>query len=120
MSDRHPDEAAGVLQTPEFSGEIVERRTVLATWYDASHGGKERDDPWYGITSVGRRLQKGICATDPTYIAMGTRFFVPGYGMCLAADVGYAIKGAHIDLGFPENAGPIPWRTGDVEIYILE
>ena len=93
---------------------------MRATWYDARHGGKERSDPAYGITATGVPLEKGICAVDPTVIPLGTSFYVPGYGMCLAADVGGGVKGNHIDLGFPENSGPVPWRTGSVEIYILE
>lgn len=120
------DGTAGTLKSDGYDGipgidsYYASSMTVLATWYDARHGGKERDDPWWGITSEGIALEKGICAVDPEVIPMGTRFYVPGYGLCLAADVGYAIKGARIDLGFPENAGPIPWRTGNVEIYFLE
>lgn len=114
------DGTVATLKTEGYDGNITGSMTVRATWYDATHGGKERGDPLWGITSTGIVLEKGICAVDTEVIPMGTRFYVPGYGLCLAADVGYAIKGAHIDLGFPENAGSVPWRTGDVEIYFLE
>lgn len=96
------------------------RLTVLATWYNASHGGKAADDPWYGYTATGVRLDKGICATDPTVIPMGTWMFIPGYGTCLAADIGGGVKGDHIDLGFPESAGSNPWGTQTLDIYILD
>jgi 3D (Asp-Asp-Asp) domain-containing protein len=65
-------------------------------------------------------VDRGICAVDPEFIPLGTRFVVPGYGLCVAADVGGGIKGWKVDLGFPEDAGPNPWRTGNVEIYILD
>lgn len=93
--------------------------TVVATWYNATHGGKSRDDPWYGITSNGTKLDKGVCAVDPKVIPLGTAFYVPGYGNCVAADVGGGVRGDHVDLGFPESAGDNVWGTKTVEIYIL-
>ena len=91
-----------------------------ATWYNESHGGKERDDPAWGITYTGIPLEKGICAVDPEVIPLLTRMYVPGYGNCLAADIGGGIRGNHIDLGFLEIHGDNPWYTGYVEIYILD
>ena len=57
---------------------------------------------------------------DPDYIPLGTRFYVPGYGECLAADTGGLINGYDIDLGFPEGHPPEPWHTGYVHIYLLD
>jgi 3D (Asp-Asp-Asp) domain-containing protein len=62
----------------------------------------------------------GICAVDPTVIPLGTRFYVPGYGTCLAADTGGLVKGMTVDLGFPEEAGNNPWATQTLDIYILD
>lgn len=109
-----------IIETPDFEGSYTAKMTVQATWYNASHGGKLPGDPYYGITATGVRVDWGICATDPTVIPLGTRFFVPGYGECLAADVGGAIKGYHIDLGFPEEIGDPGWGNRIVEIYILD
>lgn len=108
------------LDAPGFSGTYTKKLRVWATWYDARHGGKSPDDPYYGITATGLKLRKGICAVDPDVIPLHTRFYVPGYGECYAGDVGGAIKGNKIDLGFPEGAGPNPWHTGWVDIYILD
>lgn len=108
------------LDAPGFSGTYTKKLRVWATWYDARHGGKTRDDPYYGITATGLKLRKGICAVDPDVIPLHTRFYVPGYGECYAGDVGGAIKGNKVDLGFPEGAGPNPWHTGWVDIYILD
>lgn len=104
---------------PGFSGAFSQKVTAFTTWYNASHGGKTRDDPWYGYTATGARLEKGICATDPAYIPMGTMMYIPGYGTCLAADVGGGVRGWHVDLGFPESAAN-PWGATYVDIYILD
>lgn len=108
------------LSAPGYNGAYKRKLTVDATWYNASHGGWARSDPNYGRTASGAFLDWGICATDPSYIPMGTRFYVPDYGMCVAADTGGAIKGAIIDLGFPESVGDPGWGRRVVDIYIVE
>lgn len=112
--------AKPTVNLPGFTGAYREKVTVWATWYNASHGAWSRDDPNYGRTATGVMVDHGICAVDPSFIPLGTRFVVPGYGMCIAADTGGGIKGAKIDLGFPEDAGLNPWHTGYVDIYILD
>lgn len=108
------------LVTDEYTGPYRAKLRVWATWYDATHGGKERDDPKWGITATGIPLEHGICAVDPDVIPLLTRLYVPGYGPCLAADVGGGIRGNHIDLGFPEDHAPNPWYTGYVDVYVLD
>jgi 3D (Asp-Asp-Asp) domain-containing protein len=54
-----------------------------------------------GRTASGLPTGPGICAVDPNVIPLGTRFYVQGYGPCIAADVGSAIIGARIDLWMP-------------------
>ncbi|MCE7928252.1 MAG: hypothetical protein DYG91_07125 [Chloroflexi bacterium CFX7] len=94
--------------------------TVVATWYNASHGGREPGDPAYGLTATGIPLARGLCAVDPAVIPLHTRFFVPGYGFCVAADTGGAIKGNIIDLGFPEEDGDPGWGRRTVDIYVID
>lgn len=109
-----------MLDVPGYSGPYVAKLTVRATWYNASHGVWDRNDPNYGRTATGAIVDYGICAVDPSVIPLGTRFYVPGYGPCLAADTGGLVKGATIDLGFPEEAGNNPWGTQTLDIYILD
>ncbi|WP_322819188.1 ubiquitin-like domain-containing protein [Tepidiforma sp.] len=109
-----------IVHGPDYSGPYRKKVTVWATWYNASHGPWKREDPSYGRTATGVIVDRGVCAVDPEFIPLGTRFVVPGYGLCIAADVGGGIKGWKVDLGFPEDAGPNPWRTGSVDIYILD
>ena len=58
-----------------------------------------------GHTASGLPVGPGICATDPRVIPLGTRFEVPGYGPCVAADTGSSVIGATIDLWMPDRAG---------------
>ena len=51
-----------------------------------------------GHTASGLPVGQGICATDPRVIPLGTRFEIPGYGPCVAADTGSAVIGATIDI----------------------
>jgi uncharacterized protein YabE (DUF348 family)/3D (Asp-Asp-Asp) domain-containing protein len=104
----------------DYAGPYREKIRVWATWYNATHGWAPPGSPAYGITFTGVPLEYGICAVDPDYIPLGTRFHVPGYGECLAADTGGLINGYDIDLGFPEGHAPEPWHTGYVNIYILD
>lgn len=108
------------LDAPEYTGPYKRRITVVTTWYNASHGGKSRNHPAYGITATGVPLDKGICAVDPSVIPLGTWMYIPGYGLCLAADVGGGVKGYHVDLGFPESVGDPGWGRRTLEIYILD
>ena len=112
--------ASGLLDAPDYKGPYSKTLTVRATWYNASHGGKEKGDAAYGRTATGMMLTRGICAVDPAVIPFYTLFFVPGYGKCVAGDTGGAIKGNIVDLGFPEEDGDPGWGSREVEIYIID
>ncbi len=114
------EDGVSPIVVDDYDGPYRERLRVWATWYNATHGWAPPGDPAYGITFSGVPLEYGICAVDPDYIPLGTRFYVPGYGECLAADTGGLIDGYDIDLGFPEGHAPEPWHTGYVHIYILD
>lgn len=85
---------------------------VWATKYDANCVGCT------GRTYSGTEVRQGVCATDPKVIKLGTNFYVPGYGVCRAEDIGGAIKGNKIDLGYVD-ASKGAWRTGYTDIYLL-
>jgi 3D (Asp-Asp-Asp) domain-containing protein len=60
-----------------------------------------------GRTASGLPVGPGICATDPRVIPLGTRFDVPGYGPCVAADTGSAVIGATIDIWMPNERASV-------------
>ncbi|EAX48064.1 3D domain protein [Thermosinus carboxydivorans Nor1] len=74
----------------------------------------------HGLTATGIPARRGIVAVDPNVIPLGTRVYIPNYGLALAADVGGAIVGNKIDLcmeGYEEA-----WKFGRrmVKVYILD
>ncbi len=71
-----------------------------------------------GLTYSGTEVKQGVCAVDPDVIPLGTNFYVPGYGICRAEDIGGAIKGTNIDLGF-EDVNEGFWSARHVDVYLL-
>jgi 3D (Asp-Asp-Asp) domain-containing protein len=63
-----------------------------------------------GHTASGLPVGVGVCATDPRVIPLGTRFDVPGYGSCVAADTGSSVVGATIDIWMPDAQAAVYGR----------
>jgi 3D (Asp-Asp-Asp) domain-containing protein len=63
-----------------------------------------------GHTASGLPVGLGICATDPRVIPLGTRFDIPGYGSCVAADTGSSVIGATIDIWMPDARASVYGR----------
>jgi 3D (Asp-Asp-Asp) domain-containing protein len=81
------------LETPYGPITYWRKIRMLATSYSPSTAGVEPDDPYFGRTRLGWRMRKGIVAVDPTVIKLGSRVYVPGYGIGDAADTGGLIRG---------------------------
>lgn len=81
--------------------------------------------PWDGpgtndITSIGLKAGFGVVAVDPTVIPLGSRLFIEGYGPAIAGDVGGAIKGPRIDLGFNTiREARVYGRRRQIRVYII-
>jgi peptidoglycan DL-endopeptidase CwlO len=71
-----------------------------------------------GTTATGIPVGWGVVAVDPSFIPLGTRMFVPGYGEGVAADTGSAVRGATIDLWFPSCAQALAWGRRTVTITL--
>jgi 3D (Asp-Asp-Asp) domain-containing protein len=71
-----------------------------------------------GRTALGLKAGYGIVAVDPKIIKLGSRVYIPGYGIALAGDTGGAIKGNIIDLGFDENDDD-HWSAHYTDVYLL-
>ena len=107
------------VDTPDGPKQYWRKFRVLATSYNASHGGKPRSSPGYGITATGMVAGKGVVAVDPRVIPLYTNLYVPGYGVAVAGDTGGAVKGRIVDLGFPEDVTD-GWSTRYLDVYLLE
>ena len=108
-----------LVDTPAGPLRYRDSLNVWATWYNPASAGRSPESPWYGIAATGVQVHRGIVAVDPSVIPLGSRMYVPGYGEAVAADTGWAVIGNIIDLGFADYEVP-DWRSGWVEIYILE
>jgi uncharacterized protein YabE (DUF348 family) len=106
------------LDTPD-GGTIQYWRvlTVTAHSYKPASTGKDASDPTYGITATGDKLHKGIVAVDPSVIPLGTKLYIPGYGLAVAADTGGAVQGLIVDLGYTD-ADYQEWSR-PVQVYLL-
>jgi cystine transport system substrate-binding protein len=51
-----------------------------------------------GTTATGISVAPGVVAVDPSFIPLGTRMHIPGYGPGVAADTGGAVIGWTIDM----------------------
>lgn len=72
-----------------------------------------------GHCAMGFPARKGIVAVDPRVIPLGTRLYVEGYGVALAADTGGAIKGSRIDLCYDTYGEAIRFGRRTVRVWIL-
>ncbi len=101
-------------------GAYTGKRTLnlLSSAYDPGPGscGKHAD----GKTTNGKRAGYGVIAVDPRVIPLGVKLYVPGYGYGVAADVGSAIKGNRIDLGFNSRSGAMAWGKRWVRVQVLD
>jgi 3D (Asp-Asp-Asp) domain-containing protein len=120
---REPVSQVVVARKPQFLGSrgaYTGKRliTVVATAYDPGPGscGKYAN----GKTCNGKRAGYGIIAVDPKIIPLGAKLHVPGYGYGIAADVGGAIKGNHVDLGFNSRSGARAWGKKQVKLTIVD
>lgn len=91
---------------------------VLATSYSPSTAGyKPPDDPYLGLAATGAPVQQGVIAVDPRVIPLYTYLYVPGYGPGRALDIGGAVKGYRIDLGYTDE-DLVLWNRW-VDVYLL-
>lgn len=93
----------------------------LKYWYKMRVWATKYDANCYGCTGrtySGTEVKKGVCATDPKVIPLGTNFYVEGYGLCRAEDIGGAIKGNKVDLGFVD-ASKGNWGAAYTNVYLL-
>lgn len=91
---------------------------MIATAYDPGYKscGRYAD----GYTSIGLKAGYGVVAVDPNVIPLGKRLYIEGYGYAIAGDVGSAIKGLRIDLGFNSYREAINFGVRKVRVYILD
>lgn len=71
-------------------------------------------------TYLGYPARQGSVAVDPDFIPLGTKLWIPGYGIGIAADIGTAVVGNIVDLCMDTYEESCDWGRQDVDIYVLE
>jgi len=99
-----------------YAGRRVFTMNTSAYSPDARSCGKYAN----GRTATGKRAGYGIAAVDPRVIPMGSKLYIEGYGYAIAADVGRAIKGNRMDLGFNSHKGALKWGRRTVRVVIVD
>jgi len=104
--------AEGHTLPPPAEGQCRSNMAVWATYYTAVSAGGT-------VTRTGTGVFRGVVATDPDVIPLGSRMYVPGYGYGVATDTGGGVIGAHIDLAYGAN-DVYDWGARHVEICLLD
>lgn len=104
-------EAHGAAHMAYMARSAIE---MLATAYTANCYGCG------GMTAIGRRAGHGIVAVDPRVIPLGTRLYIPGYGLAIAGDTGGDIVGHRIDLGFDSLRDAMSFGRRAILVYPLK
>jgi len=73
-----------------------------------------------GYTASGTKTFVGVVAVDPRVIPLGTKLYVQGYGLAIAADTGGAIKGKKIDLFFHTEQQCLNFGRRTRTVYVLK
>ncbi|MEA3334390.1 MAG: ubiquitin-like domain-containing protein [Chloroflexota bacterium] len=105
------------LETTEGTLTYWRKVRMFATSYSADEAGTPVDAPYYGLTRSGTPVGYGVAAVDPSVVKLGSKVYVPGYGVADALDTGSAIKGRWIDLAYEEGQ-LVPWSRC-VDVYLL-
>jgi 3D (Asp-Asp-Asp) domain-containing protein len=73
-----------------------------------------------GRTAIGLRAGHGVVAVDPNVIPLRARLYIEGYGPAIAGDVGGAIKGNRIDLGYNSRRAALQFGRRPVTVWVLD
>ena len=106
-------ESQGLVETSSGLLPFENKIRMFATSYDKNCSGCNE------TTAAGMKAGYGVVAVDPKVIPLGTKIFVPGYGVAVAGDTGGAIKGNKIDLGF-DDVKTGWWSSRFVDVYVLK
>lgn len=108
----------GTKETVEINTDDISKYkkvlTMVATAYLPTDGDGR------GITYTGTRARYGEIAVDPRVIPLGTKVFIPGYGIAVAEDTGGDILGNRIDLCMESYDSCMAFGRRTVQVYILE
>lgn len=105
------------------SNETEEAATVAGRTVTVEATAYSRNQPSLGnITYSGIDLRENpnVIAVDPSFIPLGSRIYVPGYGEFVAGDTGGAINGNRIDIHMTSIDSALQFGRRTIDIQILD
>ena len=102
--------SGNVINGKEYS-KVLKVKATAYTPYDSG---------CTGMTYSGTKAGFGTIAVDPKVIPLGTKVYIPGYGVATALDTGGAIKGNKIDVCYPTKGEAFNWGVKNLNVYILK
>lgn len=112
--EQEPYVREGFIETSRGAMRYTDVMVMEASAYLPTDGGGDC------VTATGLPATHGVVAVDPDVIPLGTRVYIPGYGVAIAADTGGMIEGAMIDLCMESYDDCMDFGRRDIDVYILE
>ncbi len=72
------------------------------------------------VPGSGSRTNPHIIAVDPRVIPLGSKVYIEGYGVAVAADTGSAIRGNKIDILMDTHEKALRFGRKRLKIYVLD
>ena len=120
VSKAKPTVSRGTLSSRSYGANLARFEGKKVLTMSATGYGPGENGAWGNRTAMGGVVRYGVVAVDPRVIKLGTRLWVEGYGECLAADKGSAIKGLRIDLAFDSDRTANDYGRRTVRVVILD
>jgi 3D (Asp-Asp-Asp) domain-containing protein len=72
------------------------------------------------FTSTGTKVHWGTIAVDPAFLPLGSLVLIDGLdGVFTAEDTGGGVKGAMLDVWFPDRPAALAWGTRERKVTVL-
>ena len=109
-----------VVENTQNSANVIDGHTYKDAINLRATGYTRFDPGCTDYTATGVLAKRGVVAVDTTIIPFGTKLYIPGYGVAVAADSGGAIKGHRIDLCYDSRAEAYDWGVKNITAYVIE
>ncbi len=108
------------VKTAYASGNVIDGHTYKDAINLRATGYTRFDAGCDDYTATGMLARRGVAAVDTSVIPFGTKLYIPGYGVAVAADTGGAINGHRIDLCYDSVAEAYEWGVKNITAYVIE
>jgi 3D (Asp-Asp-Asp) domain-containing protein len=99
-----------------------ETKIFEVTAYTAGHEstGKTPNDPLYGVTASGKKVQEGVTVACPPSMKFGTKLYIEGVGYRVCEDRGGAIKEGRLDVYMNSLKEALEFGRRKLKVRILK